>query len=157
VDTALCDPNTLLALDRGTMPYEFAKTVMVSLYDMHAAIQDGMRPLADAQKDPDSGPFATLGAMMTGTKLPMADHPCASRIVANFIKERPAMKPAGSNPKWIEVQKSGIDGAVDLLSTVYSSQLMIDMRVLQLLNQFGSLPVGDSKGFQSGMTQMMNQ
>jgi hypothetical protein len=33
-DTALCDPNTLLALDHGPLPYEFAKTVTVSLYDM---------------------------------------------------------------------------------------------------------------------------
>lgn len=156
-DTALCDPNILLALDHGAMPYEFAKTVMVSLYDMHAAIQDGLEPLADAKKDPNSNPFATLGAMMTGTKLAMGDHACARRIVNNFIRKKPAMKPAGSDPKWIEDQKSGIETAAGLLSTAYYTQLMIDMRALQLLNRFGSPRVGDSKDFQSDMTQMMNQ
>jgi hypothetical protein len=77
-----------------------------------------MHPLTDAQKDPDPNPFGKLGAMMAGTKLAMQDHACARRIVTNFIQGKTDDEPAGSNPKWLEAQNTGIDGAADLLLTV---------------------------------------
>jgi len=57
-----------LTLDHGVMPYEFAKAVMFSLYDAHAAVQDAIKQLKDAQADPDGTVFNIQAAMMRGAR-----------------------------------------------------------------------------------------
>jgi hypothetical protein len=126
-----------LRLDHGSMPYEFAKAVVVSLYDAHAALQDAMGSLTDAQKDPGSGPFEILAAMMRGSKLAINDYACARRSITDFMAGKSAMKPGPGRPEWIAEQKSMIEELTGLLSAIYGSNILIHTQALQVLNRFG--------------------
>jgi hypothetical protein len=129
-------PNISLGLDRGPMPYQFAKAVLVSLFDAHAAIKDPLKELTEAQEK-DLTPFGLLAAVMRGNKLSTNAYVCAQRSITNFIAEMPTMKAGPGDKKWIETQHSTLQAGADLLKGSYYTQILINMRVLQLLNQLG--------------------